>query len=166
VTTLYSRAHRIVLDGTASFVCYAVFVRASPCDCSWLWFLVCWPSQCLMSPSFLNRSLRASLTIYDEVASMNSAYLSRLCLTSSSKRTCRLVVFGCFDGASEVPSSSPPFVIGRALQPGLQNVCSALCTRPIRMFWLRAVLHFRFSHRVISLWFASAVLRNLIRRVG
>src|SRR5439155_5929919 len=31
--------------------------------------------------------------------SMNSAYLSKLCLTSSFKRTCRIVVFGCFDGA-------------------------------------------------------------------
>src|SRR5438132_5372934 len=30
---------------------------------------------------------------------MNFAYLSRLCLTSSAKRTCRVVVFGCFDGA-------------------------------------------------------------------
>src|SRR6266478_2766826 len=30
---------------------------------------------------------------------MNSAYLSRLHLTSSSKRTCSVVVFGCFDGA-------------------------------------------------------------------
>ena len=29
---------------------------------------------------------------------MNSAYLSRLCLTCSSKRTCRVAVFGCFDG--------------------------------------------------------------------
>jgi hypothetical protein len=30
---------------------------------------------------------------------MKSAYLSRLSLTSSSKRTWRVVVFGCFDGA-------------------------------------------------------------------
>src|SRR5437016_11636721 len=30
---------------------------------------------------------------------MNSAYMSRLCLTSSSRRTGRVEVFGCFDGA-------------------------------------------------------------------
>src|SRR5712691_9555565 len=30
---------------------------------------------------------------------MNSAYMSRLCRTSSSRRTWRVEVFGCFDGA-------------------------------------------------------------------
>src|SRR5213082_3359159 len=61
---------------------------------------------------------------------MNSAYLSKLCRTSSSSRTCRVVVFGCFDGAFRSAKRFPPFGIRDALRPALQNVCSDSCTRP------------------------------------
>src|SRR5206468_11205293 len=61
---------------------------------------------------------------------MNSAYLSKLCRTSSSSRTCRVVVFGCFDGAFRSAKRFPPFGIRDALRPALQTVCSDSCTRP------------------------------------
>ncbi len=60
---------------------------------------------------------------------MNSAYLSRLRLTSSSKRTCRVVVFGCFDGAFSSAKCFSSFRHRDVLQPPLQNVCSYSCTR-------------------------------------
>src|SRR5439155_5827408 len=60
---------------------------------------------------------------------MNSAYLSKLCRTSSSSRTCRVVVFGCFDGAFRSAKRFPPFGVRDALRPALQAACSDCCTR-------------------------------------
>src|SRR6185437_11141496 len=60
---------------------------------------------------------------------MNSAYRSRLRLTSSSRRTWRVVVFGCLDGAFSSDNGVPPYALWCVLRPALQTVCSDLCTR-------------------------------------
>ena len=60
---------------------------------------------------------------------MNSAYRSRLRLTSSSRRTWRVVVFGCLDGAFSSDNCFAPFFFRCAVRLALQAVCSDLCTR-------------------------------------
>src|SRR5260370_25366114 len=52
---------------------------------------------------------------------MNSAYLCKLCLTSSSKRTCRVVVFGCLDGALSSAKSLFSFLHSSCITPCITN---------------------------------------------
>src|SRR5438876_60390 len=46
---------------------------------------------------------------------MNSSYLSSSCLTFSSRRTWRVVVFGCFDGAFRSAKCFSPFPFPRLI---------------------------------------------------